>query len=88
MDREFMKKFYTKCYEDPLYVATSGDDEYYREMQKYKEMEKEFCKMVGGPESEVWKKQEECLSQLYIAHSIEGMDCYLLDASDKEKMMR
>ncbi len=87
MDREFMKKFY-KTKEDPYHIATEGDEEYRQEIEKFGEMEKEFCITVGGMESEIYKKYEECMDQFMSAMNVLVMDAYLLGAEDREKMLR
>lgn len=87
MDREFMKKYY-KTKEDPYHIATEGDEEYRQEIEKFGEMEKEFCRTVGGMESEIFKKYEECVDQLANATNILVADAYLMGAEDREKMLR
>lgn len=88
MDRAFMAEFFTQQYEDPIYEAVQGDEEYARLHSKFKESEQALFNFVGGFDAPAWKLYEQLASDFYEAEHAMVKDVYLMGAEDREKMLR
>ncbi|MCD8365345.1 MAG: hypothetical protein LUC83_05960 [Clostridiales bacterium] len=88
MDREFMKDFYEKYYEDPVYSAVEEDRVYDRDRRKLIQAEEALMELIGGSGTPAGIKYAECAAQAIRISARIGLDSYLMGAADREKMLR
>lgn len=88
MDREFMRRYYDKVYDDPVGEAVGTDPAYEKLHTELLETGKALLQLSGDSTSELWDLHEQYVMLLHQMDQIAWREIYLMGAADRERMLR
>ncbi|MCD8012165.1 MAG: hypothetical protein LUG99_03140 [Lachnospiraceae bacterium] len=88
MDKQFMREYFDKMYEEPISVIVEGDSEYEKHKKEMYQKINEFEAMVGGPDAKECKVLDEILTKCDEMWECVITNAYLLGAKDRERMLK
>ena len=88
MDKEYMRMYYRRMYENPCdLVGTDSDD--YKEKRDFRyALEEQLELMMGGTQTAIYKVFDEYVSAFCDEMEVMREETYLLGAADREQMLK
>ena len=88
MDREFMKSFYRRYYDDPQSEAVYESELYKEKRARRYELEEEFEKKLSAIDEELVHLLNDYLDSYVTELEILLEEVFLFGASEREKMLK
>ena len=88
MDREYMRSYYRRFYENPSDLVVTESDEFKEKRDLRYNLEDELTEMMGGTGTIMYKKFDEYISAFSEAMEVMREETYLLGAADREQMLK
>ena len=88
MDREFIRSFYQRYYENPQGEAVKDSEEYKNKRDKRYEEESKLIKLLEKTNSDLLNALENYLDACADEQDVLLEETYLMGAYDHEKMLR
>lgn len=88
MDREYMRAYYRRFYENPTDLVVAESEEFKEKRDIRYRVEDEFTEMLGGTSTALYKKFDEYISAFSEEMEVMREETYLLGAADREQMLR
>ena len=88
MDREYMRTYYRRFYENPCDLVVVESDEFKEKRDLRYQLEDELTEMMGGNRTMLYKKFDEYISAFSDEMEVMREETYLLGASDREQMLK
>ena len=88
MDREYMRSYYRRFYENPSDLVVTESDEFKEKRDLRYNLEDELTEMMGGTGTIMYKKLDEYISAFSEEMEVMREETYLLGAADREQMLK
>ena len=88
MDREYMRSYYRRFYENPSDLVVTESDEFKEKRDLRYNREDELTEMMGGTGTIMYKKFDEYISAFSEEMEVMREETYLLGAADREQMLK
>ena len=88
MDREYMRSYYRRFYENPSDLVVTESDEFKEKIDLRYNLEDELTEMMGGTGTIMYKKFDEYISAFSEEMEVMREETYLLGAADREQMLK
>lgn len=88
MDREYMRSYYRRFYENPSDLVVTESDEFKEKRNLRYNLEDELTEMMGGTGTIMYKKFDEYISAFSEEMEVMREETYLLGAADREQMLK
>ena len=88
MDREYMRSYYRRFYENPSDLVVTEADEFKEKRDLRYNLEDELTEMMGGTGTIMYKKFDEYISAFSEEMEVMREETYLLGAADREQMLK
>lgn len=88
MDREYMRSYYRRFYENPSDLVVIESDEFKEKRDLRYNLEDELTEMMGGTGTIMYKKFDEYISAFSEEMEVMREETYLLGAADREQMLK
>lgn len=88
MDREYMRSYYRRFYENPSDLVVTESDEFKEKRDLRYNLEDELTEMMGGTGTIMYKKFDEYISAFSDEMEVMREETYLLGAADREQMLK
>ncbi|MBQ5675102.1 MAG: hypothetical protein IIV45_08510 [Lachnospiraceae bacterium] len=88
MDREYMRSYYRRFYENPSDLVVTESDEFKEKRDLRYNLEDELTEMMGGTGTIMYKKFDEYISAFSEEMEVMREETYLLGAADREQMLK
>ena len=88
MDKEYMRTYYRRFYENPCDFAVAESDEFKEKRDIRYKLEKELTEMLGGTQTSLYMKFDQYISAYADEMEVMREETYLLGASDREQMLK
>ena len=88
MDRDFMRLFYERYYENPASEAIRGSEKYHNLQGKRQEIESVLEEKLRVLGNDIMQLFDEYMDALVEEQEMLLKEMYLLGAEDREKMLR
>ena len=88
MDREYMRSYYRRFYENPSDLVVTESDEFKEKRDLRYNLEDELTEMMGGTGTIMYKKFDEYISAFTEEMEVMREETYLLGAADREQMLK
>lgn len=88
MDREYMRTYYRRFYENPCDLVVAESDEFKEKRDLRYKLEDELTAMMGGTGTIMYKKFDEYISAFADEMEVMREETYLLGAADREQMLK
>ena len=88
MDKEYMRSYYRRFYENPCDLVIAESDEFKEKRDIRHKLEDELTEMLGGTKTVLYKKFDEYISAYADEMEVMREETYLLGAADREQMLK
>ena len=88
MDREYMRSYYRRFYENPSDLVVTESDEFKEKRDLRYNLEDELTEMMGGTGTIMYKKFDEYISAFSEEMEVMREETYLLGAADREQVLK
>ena len=88
MDREYVRSYYRRFYENPSDLVVTESDEFKEKRDLRYNLEDELTEMMGGTGTIMYKKFDEYISAFSDEMEVMREETYLLGAADREQMLK
>lgn len=88
MDREYMRKYYRRMYENPCDLVVAESEEFKEKRDLRHKLEDVLTEMMGGTRTPIYRKFDEYISAYADEMEVMREETYLLGAADREQMLR
>ena len=88
MDREYMRSYYRRFYENPSDLVVTESDEFKEKRDLRYNLEDKLTEMMGGTGTIMYKKFDEYISAFSDEMEVMREETYLLGAADREQMLK
>ena len=88
MDKEYMRSYYRRFYENPCDLVVAESDEFKEKRDIRHKLEDELTEMLGGTKTVLYKKFDAYISAYADDMEVMREETYLLGAADREQMLK
>lgn len=88
MDKEYMRNYYRRIYENPCDLVVMESEEFKEKRDLRYRIEDELTGMMGGTETPIYHKFDEYISAFCDEMEVMREETYLLGAADRERMLK
>lgn len=88
MDREYMRSYYRRFYENPCDFVISESNEFKEKRDLRYKLEDELTEMLGGTQTLLYLKFDQYVSAYADEMEVMREETYLLGAFDRERMLK
>lgn len=88
MDKEYMRNYYRRMYENPCDLVIIDSEEFEEKKKIRYELEDRLEKMMGGTSTAIYKLFDEYISAFSDEMEVMREETYLLGAADREQMLK
>lgn len=88
MDKEYMRNYYRRMYENPCDLVIIDSEEFEEKKKIRYALEDKLEEMMGGASTHIYKVFDEYISAFCDEMEVMREETYLLGAADRERMLR
>lgn len=88
MDKEYMRTYYRRFYENPCDLVVADSEEFREKRDLRYKLEDELTEMMGGNRTLLYQKFDDYISAYADEMEVMREETYLLGASDREQMLK
>lgn len=88
MDKEYMRNYYRRMYENPCDLVIIDSEEFEEKKKIRYALEDKLEEMMGGASTYIYKVFDEYISAFCDEMEVMREETYLLGAADRERMLR
>lgn len=88
MDKEYMRTYYRRFYENPCDLVVADSEEFKEKRDLRYKLEDELTEMMGGNRTLLYQKFDDYISAYADEMEVMREETYLLGAADREQMLK
>lgn len=88
MDKEYMRTYYRRFYENPCDLVVADSEEFREKRNLRYKLEDELTEMMGGNRTLLYQKFDDYISAYADEMEVMREETYLLGAADREQMLK
>ena len=88
MDKEYMRNYYRRMYENPCDLVIINSEEFEEKKKIRYALEEKLEEMMGGTSTQLYKVFDEYISAFSDEMEVMREETYLLGAADREQMLK
>ena len=88
MDKNYMRSYYRRFYENPCDFVISESDEFKEKRDLRYKLEDELTEMLGGTQTLLYRQFDQYISAYADEMEVMREETYLLGAADREQMLK
>jgi hypothetical protein len=88
MDKEYMRNYYRRMYENPCDLVIINSEEFEEKKKIRYALEDKLEEMMGGTSTQLYKVFDEYISAFSDEMEVMREETYLLGAADREQMLK
>ena len=88
MDKEYMRTYYRRFYENPCDLVVADSEEFKEKRDLRYKSEDELTEMMGGNRTLLYQKFDDYISAYADEMEVMREETYLLGAADREQMLK